>query len=119
MCKRWDRDVPTALSLMMPSALVFAADMAAGLMLEPKNRLRKEMVGKWYVLLVYEGSMSNGSRAWWGMKMLYGCEVGLIAEEAAPLYLESWLGVLIPERQSYSEDCFRLLPGRAGVGGLS
>ena len=38
---------PTALSLMMPSALVFAADIAAGLAEEPKRRRRKEMVGDW------------------------------------------------------------------------
>ncbi len=37
--------IPTALSSMMPWALVFAADMAAGLTLEPKNLLRNEMVG--------------------------------------------------------------------------
>ena len=30
---------------MMPWALVFAADMAAGLTLEPKNLRRNEMVG--------------------------------------------------------------------------
>ena len=30
---------------MMPWALVFAADMAAGLTLEPKKRRRKDMVG--------------------------------------------------------------------------
>ena len=40
-----DPSIPTALSSMMPSALVFAADMAAGLMLEPKNLRRNEMVG--------------------------------------------------------------------------
>ncbi len=37
--------IPTALSSMMPWALVFAADMAAGLILEPKNLRRNEMVG--------------------------------------------------------------------------
>jgi len=41
------QDVPTALSSMMPCALVFAADMAAGLTLEPKKRRRKEMLGRW------------------------------------------------------------------------
>ena len=37
--------VPTALSSMMPWALVFAADMAAGFAEEAKKRRRKEMVG--------------------------------------------------------------------------
>lgn len=37
--------VPTALSSMMDWALVFAADMVAGLAWEPKRRRRKEMVG--------------------------------------------------------------------------
>ena len=39
--------VPTALSSMMPCALVFAADMAAGVMAgeEAKKRRRNEMVG--------------------------------------------------------------------------
>ena len=43
--ERWTRDVPTALSSMMPCALVFAADIAAGLTLEPKKRRRKEILG--------------------------------------------------------------------------
>ena len=38
-------DVPTGFSLMMPSALVFAADMVAGLALLPKRRRRKAMMG--------------------------------------------------------------------------
>ena len=37
--------IPTAFSSMMPWALVFAADMAAGFTLEPKNLRRNEMVG--------------------------------------------------------------------------
>ena len=37
--------LPTALSSMMPSALVFAADMAAGFTLERKNLRRNEMLG--------------------------------------------------------------------------
>ena len=36
--------IPTALSSMMPWALVVAADMAAGFTAEPKNLRRKEMV---------------------------------------------------------------------------
>ena len=36
--------IPTALSSMMPWALVVAADMAAGLVPEPKNLRRNEMV---------------------------------------------------------------------------
>ena len=40
-----DWNIPTALSSMMPWALVFAADMAAGLTLEPKILRRNEMVG--------------------------------------------------------------------------
>ncbi len=39
-------NIPTAFSSMMLWALVFAADMAAGLTDEPKKRLRKEMVGE-------------------------------------------------------------------------
>ena len=38
-------DLPTALSSIMPSVLVFAADMAAGFTLERKNLRRKEMLG--------------------------------------------------------------------------
>ena len=38
-------NVPTALSSMMPWALVVAADMAAGVTLEPKNLRKKEMLG--------------------------------------------------------------------------
>lgn len=41
------QNIPTALSSMIPCALVFAADMAAGLTLEPKKRRRKEMLGRW------------------------------------------------------------------------
>ena len=40
-----DLDLPTALSSMMPWALVFAADMAAGVTFEPKNLRRNEMLG--------------------------------------------------------------------------
>ena len=40
-----DLDLPTALSSMMPWALVFAADMAAGFTLEPNNLRRNEMLG--------------------------------------------------------------------------
>ena len=36
--------IPTALSSMMPWALVVAADMAAGFTPEPKNLRRNEMV---------------------------------------------------------------------------
>ena len=46
---RGGRGVPTALSSMMPWALVFAADMAAGFTDEPKKRRRKEMVGEYEV----------------------------------------------------------------------
>lgn len=45
MIDRCVLSIPTALSSMMPWALVLAADMAAGLMLEPKNLRRNEMVG--------------------------------------------------------------------------
>ena len=38
-------DIPTALSSMMPWALVFAADIAAGLTREPKNLRKKEILG--------------------------------------------------------------------------
>ena len=38
--------IPTAFSSMMLWALVFAADMAAGLTDEPKKRRRKEMMGE-------------------------------------------------------------------------
>lgn len=38
-------DLPTALSSMMPSVLVFAADIAAGFTLERKNLRRNEMLG--------------------------------------------------------------------------
>ena len=37
-------NIPTALSSMMPWALVVAADMAAGFTPEPKNLRRNEMV---------------------------------------------------------------------------
>ena len=38
-------DLPTALSSMMPSALVFAADIAAGVTLVRKYLRRNEMMG--------------------------------------------------------------------------
>ncbi len=38
-------NIPTALSSIIPWALVLAADMAAGLTLEPKNLRRNEMLG--------------------------------------------------------------------------
>jgi hypothetical protein len=37
--------MPTALSSMMPWALVFAADIVAGLVEEEKNRRKNEMLG--------------------------------------------------------------------------
>lgn len=41
------RNVPTAFSSMMLWTLVFAADMAAGFTVDPKNRRRNEMMGNW------------------------------------------------------------------------
>ena len=40
------QNVPTALSSMIPCALVFAADIAAGFTLEAKKRRRKEILGE-------------------------------------------------------------------------
>ena len=54
------RDVPTALSSMIPWALVFAADMATGLTRDPKRRRRNEMVGK----LI--------SKRWWDLDLGLG-----------------------------------------------
>ncbi len=50
---------------MIPWALVFAADMAAGLMLEPKNLRRNEMVGNDFIF--FEGLLAvdfEGRRGW-------------------------------------------------------
>ena len=50
---RWSSsNLPTALSSMMPWALVFAADMAPGLTLEAKNLRRNEMMGNRMVYLI-------------------------------------------------------------------
>ena len=63
-----DFDLPTALSSMMPSALVFAADMAAGFTLEPKSLRRNEMLGN--------DSRSNVT-----------CSLVVIVEESRGLYV--------------------------------
>ena len=56
--KGQDRYIPTGFSSMIFWALVFAADMFAGVtVVEVKNRRKNEMVGKWYVL--YLGRMCS------------------------------------------------------------
>lgn len=50
-----DLSIPTVLSSMMPWALVFAADMAAGFTLEPKNLRRNETVNDGLILKIIRG----------------------------------------------------------------
>ena len=55
--------LPTAFSSMMLCALVFAADMAAGFTLEPKNLRRNEMLGNPMADLIRSGLVSLLERA--------------------------------------------------------
>ena len=50
--------LPTAFSSMMPCALVFAADIAAGFTLEAKNLRRNEMLGNPLADLIRTGLVS-------------------------------------------------------------
>ena len=63
-----DLDLPTALSSMMPWALVLAADMAAGVTFEPKNLRRNEMLGN-------------------GLRSDFTCSFVVIVEEIRGLYV--------------------------------